>query len=308
MIFAGLTPERVCADFLSAERYQAWCDQIWSTDRRSGLPRDRSTSRAGAVVYAKADHTTPLFQQLRKSRSRIVLVTAESDVTIDEALAATKPPQVGAWFSTNAESSRVRPLPLGLGNSYCEVTNKAAALAEALGKSGPRDKLLYVNFRPSSNPALREPLLANFSARSQGHWLAVRTEAIAPPDFLREMTQHKFVLCPAGNGIDSHRIWEALYTGTIPVVQNNSVFRDFASLPILFVDDLAEVNEGLLEHAWAEMNRRTWSLDLLFAPAWQEQVAGTKKTVSGDRACLGVREYIFARLSRRATGKPAVFP
>jgi hypothetical protein len=237
-----------------------------------------------------------------------VLVTAESDATISDNLATTKPPQVDVWFSTNAESARVRPLPLGLGNSYCKVTNQAAALAEALGKSGARDKLLYVNFRPSSNPADREPLLAKFSARGQGNWLTVRTEAIAPQDFLHEMTQHKFVLCPPGNGIDSHRIWEALYTGTIPVVQNNSVFRDFASLPILFVDDLGEVNKGLLERAWAEMNRRTWSLDLLFAPAWQEQVAGAKKTVSGNRACLGVREYIFARLSRRATGKPAVFP
>ena len=301
MIFAGLTPEKVRADFLSAERYQTWCDQIWSTDRRSEIPRDRSTPRAGTVVYTKADHTVPLFHQLRRSRSRIVLVTAESDATIGDDVAATKPPQVGAWFSTNAESARARPLPLGLGNSYCKVTNKAAALAEALEISGLRDKLLYVNFRTSSNPAVREPLLANFSARGQGNWLTVRTEAIAPPDFLREMTRHKFVLSPAGNGIDSHRIWEALYTGTIPVVQNNSVFRDFASLPILFVDDLAEVNAGLLERAWAEMNCRTWSLDLLFSPAWQERVAATKKLVSGDREFLGFREFIFARLSRRTT-------
>jgi hypothetical protein len=233
---------------------------------------------------------------LKKSRARIALVTAESDRTIDDSVASTAPPQVASWFSTNASVQWVRPLPLGLGNSYCQVTNKAPALAEALSKSGPREKLLYINFRPSSNPAVREPLLADWAARRHEPWVTVCTEAIAPQDFLHEMTQHKFVLCPPGNGIDSHRIWEALYTGTIPVVQNNSVFRDFASLPILFVDDLAEVNKGLLERAWAEMNRRTWSLDLLFAPAWQERVAGAKKELFGRRAYLGMGAFIFSRL------------
>jgi hypothetical protein len=37
-------------------------------------------------------------------------------------------------------------------------------------------------------------------------------------EYTREMGKHYFVLCPRGNGIDTHRFWEALYMGAIPVL------------------------------------------------------------------------------------------
>lgn len=40
-------------------------------------------------------------------------------------------------------------------------------------------------------------------------------------EFWEEMAQYKYVLCPRGNGFDTHRFWEALWLGCIPVVINN---------------------------------------------------------------------------------------
>lgn len=40
-------------------------------------------------------------------------------------------------------------------------------------------------------------------------------------DYLVELSQHYFCLCVRGNGIDTHRFWEALYLGVIPVIINN---------------------------------------------------------------------------------------
>ena len=306
MIFAGLTPERVLADYLSAERYQACCDQIWSTDKRSHRATDKSSPQAGAVVYAKADHTLPLFEQLKRRRARITLVTAESDELIDKQRASTAPPQVGVWFSTNAAAKWVRPLPLGLGNSYCQVTNKAPALAEALAAAGvERSKLLYVNFRASTNPAVREPLLAAYDSRLHEPWLTVRRESVEPPDFLREMTQHKFVLCPAGNGLDSHRIWEALYTGTIPVLQHHTIFRDFHDLPIMFVDDLAKVREQDLLAFLEKAANTSWNLEKLFFPYWETAVGNRR--VTEDCTKISILRFLASRLppgypKRRGSG------
>jgi hypothetical protein len=298
MIFAGLTPERVLSEYLSAERYQASCDKIWSTDRRSHKATDKSSPQAGALLYAKADHTLPLFEQLKKRRARVALVTAESDVMIDEQRASTAPPQVAAWFSTNAAAKWVRPLPLGLGNSYCQVTNKAPALAEALAAAKPeRDKLLYVNFRASTNPAVREPLLAAYAARRHESWLTVKTESVDPPEFLREMTQHKFVLCPPGNGVDSHRIWEALYTGTIPVVQHHTVFRDFLDLPIMFVDDLARVREENMLVFLGRASSASWNLLKLFSPWWVSGLHAARH--DHWNSLISWREFICARLPWR---------
>lgn len=40
-------------------------------------------------------------------------------------------------------------------------------------------------------------------------------------EYLNELSQHYFCLCVRGNGIDTHRFWEALYLGVIPVIINN---------------------------------------------------------------------------------------
>ena len=50
-----------------------------------------------------------------------------------------------------------------------------------------------------------------------------------------------YILSPWGNGIDSHRIWEALYANSIPIVKNNIVFSKFKSLPIMFVDNFKNI-------------------------------------------------------------------
>ena len=41
-------------------------------------------------------------------------------------------------------------------------------------------------------------------------------------DYLKELSSHYFCLCLRGNGIDTHRFWESLYLGVIPVIINNN--------------------------------------------------------------------------------------
>jgi hypothetical protein len=49
-------------------------------------------------------------------------------------------------------------------------------------------------------------------------------------------------VCPQGNGVDTHRIWEALALGTIPIVRTSSIDPLFVDLPVLIVHDWAELN------------------------------------------------------------------
>ena len=51
-----------------------------------------------------------------------------------------------------------------------------------------------------------------------------------------------FVASPAGNGLDCHRTWEAMYLGAVPLVNDNAMNRAFASLglPLICVKDWNE--------------------------------------------------------------------
>lgn len=270
----GLFPfdgETVTREYLSAEQYQRACDLIWSTDRRAAIEGTKGPVPPGGVIYAKTDHYLPLFQVLRRRRSRVVLVTAESDFSVPPEGAGFRPPQIASWFSTNAGAKDIHPLPLGLGNSYCQVTLKAPMLARSMKPNEDRPSWLYVNFRRESNPVARSPLLDHFHHHGQG-WATVREGGAGLDEFLREMTAHRFVLCPPGNGTDTHRMWEALYGKTIPVVLRHKALSAFEDLPILFVEDFAEVTREFLEQAWQKIRATRWNYDKLFLPWWEKTI------------------------------------
>ena len=55
--------------------------------------------------------------------------------------------------------------------------------------------------------------------------------------------EYGFVLCPPGNGIDTHRTWEALALRSIPIVIRSSRLADrlYEGLPVVLVDSFREV-------------------------------------------------------------------
>jgi hypothetical protein len=287
--------DRVLRDHLSAEQLMRVCDVIWSTDRRARAQTSRAPIPPGAIVYAKADHFIPLFHQLRRRRGRVVLVTAESDMAVTAELTRTRPLQVAAWFSTNAVDSSVQPIPLGLANSYCQVALKAPLLAEHAAPNERRPRWLYVNFRTESNPSVRGPIMEHFASMGQQDWLTVRHGEAGLEDFVLEMSTHRFAVCPPGNGIDTHRMWEALYNRTIPIVLRNPALRDFGDLPIVFVEDFREITLEFLKAAYTRIAGTEWNWEKLFAPWWHKQFGEARSGLLARGVRIGRAEF-FRRL------------
>ena len=73
-------------------------------------------------------------------------------------------------------------------------------------------------------------------------------EASKNKDYLMLLASSYFNICPRGNGIDTHRIWESLIFQTIPIVEKNSFTLELQSLGIpVFIlekwDLLGDYNE-----------------------------------------------------------------
>lgn len=45
-----------------------------------------------------------------------------------------------------------------------------------------------------------------------------KSESMEFKKYLTCLSEHRFALCPRGNGVDTHRFWESLYLGVIPVL------------------------------------------------------------------------------------------
>ena len=272
----GFDVRRISGEHLSAEQYQSCCNQIWSVDRRSSRATTRKQPIHGSSVYAKRDHVNGLFPMLEKRRSRILLITAEADESVGGG--ENVPPQVSSWFSTNSCHPDVHPIPLGLGNSYCKVTLKPDLLVTHAGI--PKTGLLYINFRPETNPSVRAPLWESYGSWAQGKSVTRHPGNVSQEVYVRTLASHRFVLCPRGNGIDTHRMWEALYLGTIPIVERHVAMESFGDLPILFVESLEGLEQGFLESKLTEMNSRQWNWEKLFLPWWRMRFEAEQKRIS----------------------------
>jgi len=149
------------------------------------------------------------------------------------------------WFATNVEHShpKLRAIPIGITNDTDEshlhrIYGNVASMAEVA--SEPRDlapRLIYANFKPETYRVEREPLM---EALSTLPWVDTGTPVDSHDgrrEFLRAIRNHKFVVCPRGNGVDTHRLWETLYMGSIPIVRRCPNVAQWDDLPVCFVDN-----------------------------------------------------------------------
>jgi hypothetical protein len=61
------------------------------------------------------------------------------------------------------------------------------------------------------------------------------------------------VISPRGNGLDTHRLWEALYLGSLPIVKTSSLDLLYQNLPVLIVQEWEQVTEELLRKKAKEL-------------------------------------------------------
>ena len=233
---------------------------------------DRDKLTPTSVVFCKIDYLEHLLKYINEKPnvSPFILLTGQSDYPITDGVYHIGFHVLGKnrlkWCGCNAETYMVTPIPLGIADDYCTLTVKSDF------EKTKATKLLYVNHRVETFPQVRAPLYSLFSDRS---WATVRTPDAKgeTKSYKEELLEHKFMLCPRGNGIDTHRMWEALYCGVIPVVQRHITHANLAGkLPILFVDSFEEVTEQLLYTTYESYKNREWNEEMLTVSWWMNMI------------------------------------
>jgi hypothetical protein len=130
-----------------------------------------------------------------------------------------------------------------------------------------------MNHNINTNPSKRQP---PYDALKDKSWVTCRMGVNGQEfdDYLDNIYNHKFVVCPEGNGIDTHRIWECLYMGTIPLVDkniNNEFY--FGVTPMLMIKDwnFLAGHKTLLE-AFNDFEFQNWYKDMLTFEYWKDKI------------------------------------
>jgi len=176
-----------------------------------------------------------------------------------------------------------RPIPLGLSNPTNESFNhEVFGDSSLIARAVLEDQLqshnqftLYANFDWRTAPLHRKRLsrLCSKTPHIVNGTLEISKEGRLR--YLKEMRDCGLVLCPRGNGMDTHRFYEALYVGAIPVVLKSSYSSKLAKLnklPHIALDDWSEVsNREKIQELAIQAAKETVDLTRLRKSYWARE-------------------------------------
>ena len=141
-----------------------------------------------------------------------------------------------------------------------------------------KKRLVYCNFSLNTHsvrPGLWEMLEGQDFVCTE-HMGSYQNYELTHRQFYRKLGEAKFCVAPRGNAIETFRMWDSLYAGTIPIVVREAVFhRQLEDLPVLFLDSceqFSELSEGYLEDVYSEMLLRDWNYEKLRLNYWKTQM------------------------------------
>jgi hypothetical protein len=202
----------------------------WNYDPRY---RDRPFlqwgSRAGDWVFINGDYLDQFLSIRLATPKRYNLIIHNSDTPFDAArLAKTLPRALRIYaINTSVRHPQLTTIPLGFPDSGLKHLPN-------IRPSDDRHIEIYSNFSRGTNVDARSECLKAF----EGDPRVLRKEPAGrtQPEYYEDMCHSKFVLCPVGAGVDTHRVYEALACGATPVVLHSTLDHLYSTLPICILN------------------------------------------------------------------------
>jgi hypothetical protein len=175
-------------------------------------------------------------------------------------------------------------LPLGLTNPTNEsdlhpILGDVKHLERAWDSPEPLNQFrgtALVGFSQQTNP-IRKRLLRILSDERNALSVSYHNMTFTKDgriDFLSKARAHDMVLCPEGNGFDTHRFWETLYMGGVPVVVKNPYLNPlFQTFPCIILDaweDLLDID--LINSSWVNAKAEVWDASSLSFDFWKTKI------------------------------------
>lgn len=216
---------------ISGKSFMKLCK--WVIDPR--YPEERKfniiEARDGDWVFVNGDYLTTFRNMVSLPfflTKRFYVIVHNSDRSFGQRELETILPLAKRIYAINTTVShpRLHTIPLGF------VDRQLPFLESFHSPTVERDIEIYMNFTLGTNTEKRNEC---YELLKNNPNVVVRT-GLSVEEYYNDLCHSRFVVCPEGTGIDTHRVYEALLCGATPVVLRNSLTDFYKDLPICIVN------------------------------------------------------------------------
>ena len=297
--------------FVSTRGLSKSCDMFpsWdSNDRITGLTNFTFNNTYGCSIYLHFDMVEPFINMyLDKMSQPFVLVSGNSDhscpTDFPSAEKLLNSDKLICWYSQNVvvDHFKIKHIPIGLDyhtlsfnrgkHDWCDTVTPITPKDQEMSLISIKKKLLplreckvkaVTNFHnamggPIRRTQYRVPIYNTLKDKACIEWLPNQTRE----EFWMSLNDAAFVVCPFGNGPDTHRTWEVLMLGRIPIVEKSPLNKVYEGLPIAEIDDWNKINKVWLEHTFRQIqfkfHNKEYKLEKLLLTYWKNLINSSKK-------------------------------
>ena len=271
---------RMFADVVIDETADDWQSHSWcaSIHGRNNEP---------VIVFVKTDLLSHFFLSGCFDRIQFPMVMISHNSDNEFPMRAQAPylddSRIIAWFAQNCAvlHPKLICIPIGLENRMYgppAITGSHGNTPEVILEHmesffiqrGLSNALACFNPSTHSTRSDLISMLSRAQTAGQATWVSFGCEQKRSiPDLYKIMLDHAAIICPRGNGLDTHRMWETLYLGRVAIALHSALDPLFKDLPVVLLnswDELLTAEPQVL--AMAEMPVSKGARDKLFLPYW----------------------------------------
>jgi len=226
--------------FLSGDAFRENAS-ISITERAELEKQDFSIYHEG-VIFCQSELLEDLLLFLKGEGLWKCLVVGNSDRDFEEEI-----PDLARTFAKSflqnsliSDNKAIFTLPIGIENLRLGINGMPGNLSITRDWTS-RSGMILVG--PFSATHKSRNILFNSHEFEEFPFTKV-TKFISPKAYSNLVREHKYVICPRGNGLDTHRFWEALYRGAIPIVKTSKWSESLRihDFPFVEVDSFTSQN------------------------------------------------------------------
>lgn len=210
--------------------------EVWFVNKKLILKKN-------STIFCKTELIDLLFTLLKDipKEYELNLITHQSDIEINEKWFNKKPRCINKWYAVNVayKHKNLYHIPLGISEGFRKQHLNVNHIKEMTNPLKLNKKeSLYINFNPNTNKKIRQNIL---KVLKNQNFTTIGSYGLEMNDYIKDIKDNQYVLCPTGNGVDTYRLWETLIIGSNPVVNSINQYSDFKNLPIYYYNNPKEL-------------------------------------------------------------------
>ncbi|MBB3057090.1 hypothetical protein [Mucilaginibacter gotjawali] len=248
------------------------------------------------IIFCKTDYLKDEFKKIAKFKNEVILISGNGDEGIASNLTSLMPDNIRFWYCQNnlTYHERLISIPIGLENTsvnkrkghgvaWPHAVEKINLLNEVFNsnENSRPSQFLYANFNTQTNTAYRKPVKEICINTPFINW---DEPSLNYPGLIKKVLDHEATICPAGNGIDTHRLYEVLYCKRVAVtikIGNYPVYNElYKKLPVVILDKVEDLqDQDKLKELIGIAQQKKENLQLIDFAFWKASITGAANKI-----------------------------